>query len=136
MSLAQQAGLTTNKGIVVDRFMQSSAKHIYAIGDCAEFNGEVRAYLQPIVISAMALAKTLSNQPTEVNLPQMMVKVKTPEYPIQLAGKTNDADVHHWHYQVGQDGISAKAFDNNDALIGFVVSGSQVTQAFSLFREL
>ncbi|MCK8044370.1 NADH:flavorubredoxin reductase NorW [Shewanella sp. 1CM18E] len=136
MSLAQQAGLTTNKGIVVDRFMRSSAKHIYAIGDCAEFNGEVRAYLQPIVISAMALAKTLSNQPTEVNLPQMMVKVKTPEYPIQLAGKTNDADVHHWHYQVDKDGIKAKAFDNNDALIGFVVSGSQVTQAFPLFREL
>ncbi|MDO6619509.1 hypothetical protein [Shewanella sp. 6_MG-2023] len=55
--------------------MQTSNANIYALGDCAEFEGQVKAYLQPTLISASALAKTLLGEVTSVKLPNMMVKV-------------------------------------------------------------
>jgi nitrite reductase (NADH) large subunit len=38
-ALARSAGLATGKGIVVDRFLRSSDPSIFAVGDCAEFEG-------------------------------------------------------------------------------------------------
>ena len=38
VTLAKEAGLNVNRGIVVDDFMQTSVKNIYAAGDCAEHN--------------------------------------------------------------------------------------------------
>lgn len=38
VTLAKEAGLNINRGIVVDDFMQTSVKNIYAAGDCAEHN--------------------------------------------------------------------------------------------------
>lgn len=64
----------------------------------------------------------------------MMVKVKTPSYPIQLAG--DFSSVTNWIVQISQTGIAAKAEDENSRLMGFVVTGEQVTQAFPLLREL
>lgn len=41
ISLAQEAGLETNRGIIVDERMKTSSDDIYAAGDCAELNGKV-----------------------------------------------------------------------------------------------
>lgn len=38
VALAKESGLNINRGIVVDDFMQTSVKNIYAAGDCAEHN--------------------------------------------------------------------------------------------------
>lgn len=35
--LADQAGILTDNGIAVDAFLQTSAEHVWAIGDCARF---------------------------------------------------------------------------------------------------
>jgi nitrite reductase (NADH) large subunit len=40
IELAQQADLKTNRGIIVDKFLQTSAQDIYAVGDCIEFEGQ------------------------------------------------------------------------------------------------
>jgi len=36
ISLAEQIGVLTNKGIKVDKYLQTSDPHIYAVGDCIE----------------------------------------------------------------------------------------------------
>ena len=41
LSLAKNAGLTCNRGIVVDAALRTSAPDIYAVGDCAELDGKV-----------------------------------------------------------------------------------------------
>ncbi len=133
--LAEQAGLEVNRGIVVNRQLQSSDQHVYALGDCAEINGKVMAYLQPIMLSANALAKTLLAEQTAVKLPAMLVKVKTPRLPMQMAGQTV-IGVDSWQVDIDGQGCSVKAFDSEKNLIGFIVTEQHMNKAFPLMREL
>ena len=41
LELAKNAGLTCNRGIVVDAALRTSAPDVYAVGDCAELNGVI-----------------------------------------------------------------------------------------------
>jgi len=64
--LAEQAGLTTGRGIKVNEFLQTSDPAIYAIGDAAELpNGKLYAFVLPIRSQAFWLANYLSGQTTE-----------------------------------------------------------------------
>jgi nitric oxide reductase FlRd-NAD(+) reductase len=45
--------------VKVDSYLQTTQPDIYALGDCAEINGQVLPFLQPIQLSAMYLAKNL-----------------------------------------------------------------------------
>ncbi|HCM1547155.1 TPA: NADH:flavorubredoxin reductase NorW [Vibrio parahaemolyticus] len=132
--LAKEAAIRVNKGIVVDSRLQTSTRNVFALGDCAEIQERMMPYLQPIVLSANVLGKQLLGQDAELVLPPMMVKVKTPSYPIQLAGTVNG--VENWEVSISAPGIVAKATDDNGHLVGFVVTSEQVTQAFPLLREL
>lgn len=135
IQLAQQAGLETNRGIIINAQLQTSANNIFALGDCAEFEGQVRAYLQPIVIGANILAKVLLGESAQLALPTMLVKVKTPDFPIQLAGKTN-ADVDNWQVHFDKQGCIAKAFNKEQQNIGFIVTQEHMQKAFPLLREI
>ena len=49
IELAVNAGIEVNRGIVVDERMQTSIADIYAVGDCAAFNGEVAGLWEPAI---------------------------------------------------------------------------------------
>ena len=59
ITLAQQAGLKVNRGIVVNPQLQSSDGAIYALGECIELNGETFGLVAPINAQATQLAQTL-----------------------------------------------------------------------------
>ncbi|PKG76712.1 NADH:flavorubredoxin reductase NorW [Shewanella sp. GutCb] len=132
--LAQQADIKVNRGIVVDEKLQSSANNVYALGDCAEINGKVMAYLQPIILSANALAKQLLGQVSQLTFPAMMVKVKTPSYPIQVGGRFNTDS--SWKVGFDKQGVTAEAYDDQNNMTGFVVTNENAKQAFSLLRKV
>jgi NAD(P)H-nitrite reductase large subunit len=117
IALAQVAGLNVNRGIVVDKQLATSASHIYALGDCAEIDGQLLPYLQPITLSAQALAKTLAGEQTLVQWPVMPVNVKTSSYPVQLAGEVRSDDLI-WQLDEDDNGLTGQAF-RHDALVGF-----------------
>ncbi|GAL02601.1 nitric oxide reductase FlRd-NAD(+) reductase [Photobacterium aphoticum] len=135
VSLAQQAGLQTTHGIVVDSQLRTSQADIYALGDCAEINGRVLAYLQPALLSANALAKTLLGTPTDLVLPPMLVKVKTPQYPIQLSGQ-NVQDAKRWQLDVDHTGTTCQSFNAEGKAQGFVVTQEHQSKAFTLLNAL
>jgi nitric oxide reductase FlRd-NAD(+) reductase len=54
----------------------------------------VLPFLQPIQLSAMYLAKNLLGGSAPLKLPAMLVKVKTPELPLHLAGETQRQDLN------------------------------------------
>lgn len=63
MALARDAGLRVNKGVVIDQSIRTSDPDIYALGDVAEFNGQVWAMIPPAIDEAKIAAKKLLGQP-------------------------------------------------------------------------
>ncbi|WP_166372100.1 NADH:flavorubredoxin reductase NorW [Psychromonas sp. SA13A] len=133
--LARKSGINVNNGLVVNLQLQTSVNNIYALGDCAEINGKVMSYLQPIMLSANALAKTLLGQATEVTLPAMLVKVKTPKMPMQLGGNMVNG-VTSWQADIDTEGCSVKAYNEDKKMVGFIVTEGHMKKAFPLLREL
>ncbi|MDR3451275.1 MAG: FAD-dependent oxidoreductase [Rhodoferax sp.] len=87
-ALAQAAGLACERGIVVDTALQTSAPHIYALGDGAQYasaGGRTLPFVMPLMSAARALAATLAGQRTELAFPLMPVTIKTPALPIVIA---------------------------------------------------
>ncbi len=134
-ALASSAGLKVNRGIVVDNTLRTSNPDIYALGDCAEIDGQLLPFLQPIQISAMTLAKNLLGGNAPLKLPAMLVKVKTPALPLHLAGETRRCDLN-WQITTEAQGMVAKGVDAEGQLRAFVVSEDKMKEAFSLLKAL
>lgn len=134
-ALARSAGVEVNRGIVVDSTLKSSNPDIYALGDCAEIDGQLLPFLQPIQISAMTLAKNLLGGNAPLKLPAMLVKVKTPELPLHLAGETRRCDLN-WQISTEAQGMVAKGVDAEGQLRAFVVSEDKMKEAFALLKAL
>jgi len=41
IDIAKEANIQTNKGIVVNEFLETSEKNVYAVGDCIEYNNQI-----------------------------------------------------------------------------------------------
>jgi rubredoxin-NAD+ reductase len=120
-ALAASAGLQIGRGIVTNQCLQTSARHVYALGDCAEVNGMLLPYVMPIMTAARALGATLAGTPTDVVFPVMPVAVKTPAFALLLAlpepgtvGNWQTSEEHVWQF-MAEDGRCR----------GFVLGGKQ-----------
>lgn len=59
LGLAKAAGLATGRGIAVDRFLRTSDPSVYAVGDCAEFQGAVPGIIPAALEQAPACAAAI-----------------------------------------------------------------------------
>ncbi|MBD3754048.1 MAG: NAD(P)/FAD-dependent oxidoreductase [Gammaproteobacteria bacterium] len=59
VSLAEQAGLQVNKGIIVNDQLQTSHADVYALGECVEHRGETYGLVAPLYEQAGVLAQNL-----------------------------------------------------------------------------
>ncbi len=134
-ALANRAGAETGRGVKVNSYLQTTQPDIYALGDCAEINGQVLPFLQPIQLSAMYLAKNLLGNSAPLKLPAMLVKVKTPALPLHLAGETQRQDLN-WQIAVEAQGMVARGSDADGQLRAFVVSEDRMKEAFALLKSL
>ncbi|WP_374356676.1 FAD-dependent oxidoreductase [Chitinimonas sp.] len=135
IALAQAAGLTVNRGVVVDRQLRSSDPHIYALGDCAEVAGQVLPYVLPIMQSARALGPTLAGTPTEVSYPAMPVVVKTPACSTVAAPPLPGVE-GEWQIEADAAGMAALYQSRAGELLGFALLGSATAQRQALSARL
>jgi rubredoxin-NAD+ reductase len=135
IDLAQASGIDTNRGIVTDRLLQTSAPNVYAMGDCAEVSGHVLVYVAPLMAAARALGKTLAGDPTEVAYPAMPVTIKTPACPVVVAPPAPDA-VGEWSIEADGNDVTALFRDSSGALLGFALTGAATKQKMALQKEL
>ncbi len=132
--LARSAGLSVNRGIITDRLLETSASGVYALGDCAEVEGQVLPFVLPIMQAARALAKTLAGEPTAVDYPAMPVVVKTPVLPVVVAPPP--ALPGAWSLRAEGDGLEARFEDERGALRGFALLGAASARKNALARLL
>jgi rubredoxin---NAD+ reductase len=133
--LARATGVDVERGIVTDRFLETSEARIYALGDCAQVNGRHLPYVLPLIQCARALAKTLAGERTAVSYPAMPVIVKTPALPVTVAAP--EADVRGmWHIEGEGRDVAARYMDMHGELAGFALTGVANGRKAALVREL
>jgi rubredoxin-NAD+ reductase len=133
--LASEAGLAIDKGIKVDRLLKTSNRNIYALGDCAQVDGLHLLYVQPLMNSARALAKTLSGSATEVKYPVMPVMVKTPNLPIVTCPPAKGSE-GNWEIDGQSPHLQALFKDSKGKLLGYTLTGERVAEKMKLNKEL
>ena len=137
IALAAAAGLTADRGIVVDPALRTSAPDVYALGDCAQVHGQVLPYVLPLMTGARALARSLTGVLTDVVYPVMPVAVKTPALPLSVLpaplGMEGD-----WRYvdqpEGAAPGLEGHFRDREGRLMGFVLAGAATARRAALVR--
>jgi nitrite reductase (NADH) large subunit len=64
VSLARDAGIPVNRGVLVDDYLQTGAPGIFALGECAEHRGICYGLVEPAYEQARVLARYLAGQTT------------------------------------------------------------------------
>ncbi|MBU3597803.1 NAD(P)/FAD-dependent oxidoreductase [Polynucleobacter bastaniensis] len=135
LDLAQAAGIATGEGITVNRQLETSAKNVYAIGDCAEVEGLVLPYVMPIMQAARVLAPNLLGQHTTLSYPAMPVMVKTPALPTIVSPPAKGV-VGDWKINSVEGGLEARFESSDGKLLGFALLGAVTAQRGALTKEL
>ncbi len=133
--LAAQAGLKTNRGIVVNRALETSAPDVYSLGDCAEVDGMVLPYVMPLMACARALAKTLAGDRTEVAYGTMPVIVKTPCCPTAVCPPPVNAE-GEWEVEADGQNVRALFKAGDGQVLGFALTGSYAIEKQALSKEV
>jgi ferredoxin-nitrate reductase len=76
-SLARAAGLSVNRGIVVDDALRASAPNVWAIGECAEHRGVVYGLWSPLAEQSRVAGAGVAGDPASFHgaVPATMLKV-------------------------------------------------------------
>ncbi|MBI5892041.1 MAG: FAD-dependent oxidoreductase [Nitrosomonadales bacterium] len=133
--LAKDAGITVNRGIVVDERLCSSDDSIFALGDCAEIAGKVQPFVLPIMHAGRALARVLNGEDAKVEFPAMPVVVKTPAHPVAVAPVARDA-VGVWQELAAGQGVKMGFVDALNNLTGFVLTGEYAGERSEMAKRL
>lgn len=124
IDLAASAGISINKGIQTDRYLETSVKNIYALGDCSEVEGNFLPFVMPIMFGARALASTLVTEtPVAVDYPLMPIIVKTPSCPVSILPPPRDMEGRWELSGTGNDSV-ALFRDSTNIVRGFALFGS------------
>ena len=135
IQLAGDAGLTVNRGIVVNEQLQTSDVSVFAMGDCAEIGGVVLPYVLPIMHEGRTLAKILNSEAAKVIFPAMPVVVKTPAHPVVVAPAPRDAS-GTWRVLASGAGIKMAFYAEQDKMAGFVLTGDYVPERNEMSKKL
>ena len=134
-ALAAAAGLTVDRGIVVDAMLRTNSPDVYALGDCAQVDGQVMPYVLPLMTGARALAKTLTGTPTVVVYPVMPVAVKTPAFPLSVVPAPQGIK-GEWSFLESDGGLEGHFKDREERLRGFVLGGTATSRRAALVRAM
>ncbi len=114
----QKAGVACgSQGIMVNGLLSTSQPCLYALGDCADYQGVGRRYIAPILHAARALGQTLAGSPVEVSFPLMPIKVKTSVLPMMILSPAGGIEVT---WQQAEDNVIL-AKDAQGNIKGFVL---------------
>jgi rubredoxin-NAD+ reductase len=131
--VAAKAGLDTGRGILTNRLMQTSDADIFSIGDCAEVDGEIYAYIEPIRRQAQVIAANLFGGEKSFESKSPLIRVKTPSFPLSLCLPGAALKKQAQKIQVDD---SRTEFFVDDKLVGFILTGKQVSGASEMYRKV
>ncbi|MCP5085297.1 MAG: NAD(P)/FAD-dependent oxidoreductase [Rhodobacteraceae bacterium] len=120
--LGIDAGLHTERGIVVDDQMQTSDPDILALGECVEHDGTVYGLVAPLFDMAKVLARTLINQAAAFKAPEVSTKLKVTGVDLFSVGDFGDEHEEIVFRDPGL-GVYKRITLKNDRIVGLVMYG-------------
>ena len=124
-SLAQDAGLAVDRGIVVDEKLRTSDERIFAIGDCAQYKGQVPGILPVAIGMAQSVMATLLGETKEYVPPVLMTRFKDDVLEIVSVGDVSGTSTNKL-----KDGRYEAYFTEDGMLKGALLYGSTENVAF------
>jgi len=126
ITLAKQAGLDANRGIVVGDDMRTTDQHIYAVGECAEHRGKCFGLVAPLWDMGSVCADRLAGIEGKLfKTPELSTRLKITGIDVFSAGVLAAADESEDEvtYSDASAGIYKKLVIRDDKLVGAVLYG-------------
>jgi NAD(P)H-dependent nitrite reductase large subunit len=130
--LARDAGLTVERGIVVNNFMACvNDPHIFAVGECAQHNGVVYGLVAPLWEQTAALADRLTGRKPDAAYKGSKVSTKLKVMGVDLAvmgdSEARDENDEVVTYAEPSRGVYKKLIVRNGRLAGAILLGDAAT---------
>jgi assimilatory nitrate reductase electron transfer subunit len=124
-TLAQQAGLAVERGIVVDDRLRTSDRRISAIGDCAQYAGEVSGLVAPAWEQARVVARQLTGaEPLATYQKQAPVtRLKASGIDLAAMGTLNPEGAQDLSFSDHASGTYARLLIKDERVAGAVMLG-------------
>lgn len=140
IAIAKEAGIATNRGVLVDDWMQTNVPSVYAMGECAEHRGIAYGLVAPLYEQGAVLAKHLAGLDTPGYAGSVTsAKLKVAGVSLFSAGEyeAGAPDARTMLYQDDAAGIYKKIVIRHDKLVGTVLFGDTADSAklFSLIKS-
>ena len=125
--LARNCGLTFNKGIAVNEYLQTSDPDIYACGECIEYQGQIWGLVAPVYEQARTLAAILCGEEIIYRpSPPTPTRLKS-DIPVISMGKFKpDVNDEITLYADPASATYKQLIVNNNTLIGAVMVGEDL----------
>ena len=124
---AAASGLAINRGIVVDDRLATSAPGVYAVGECAEHDGQVYGIVEPIWGQCKVLADVLAETDRRARYrgSKTYTRLKVAGVGVASMGLTRPADDADEVVQIIEErtGTYRKLIVRDDRLVGAVLVG-------------
>ena len=91
-ALARRAGLDVRRGIVVDHHLRTSDEHIHAIGDCAQYGGQVTGFVPPAWEQAGLLARHLNGEDVSYDGARTVARLRATDLDVAVLGDPEKAE--------------------------------------------
>ena len=128
VALARVAGINVNKGVLVDKYMQTSVSDVYAAGDVTEFEGRIYGIIPAAIDQGKIAAMNMlgDNQYVyEGSTPSNMLKIM--EIELMSMGMTNleDSQYEELKKMDKKQGIYKKLVFHQGKIIGAIILGDK-----------
>lgn len=121
--LARTAGLAVERGIVVDDAMRTSDALIYAIGECAQHNGQCCGLVAPAFAQAEIAARSICGEDVRYAALADATALKVAGAGVWSAGDITATDVEALVYDDPESGEYRKFLLRDHRLVGAVLYG-------------
>ncbi len=90
IDLAVSSGIKFNRGILVDKNLQTSERDVYAVGECSEYEGQIYGLVSPGLEQATILAENLAGGSAVFSGTQPYTKLKVLDVKVSSLGEITE----------------------------------------------
>ena len=124
VELARQAGVATNRGVLVDDTLATNIRDVYAIGECAEHRGQCYGLVEPAYTQARVVAANLAGRDDAYAGSVIATNLKVSGVNVFSAGDfAGSGDAQQIVCSDPRMGVYKKLVINDNRLVGAVLIG-------------